>query len=108
MDPLWVASIVIMIVILVYSDTLIQNVTEVYRKVRNTCRFLLSNLYHFDIEKDVVPINNMLIIDQYALVRLNQLNQSILQAYQGRKTTAFFHEIADFCVKDLSSFYLDI
>lgn len=92
----------------VYSETLVQNVSEVYRKVRNTCRFLLSNLYDFDIEKDAVSVHDMLLIDQYALVRLHELNQSILNAYAGRKTTAFFHEIADYCVKDLSAFYLDI
>lgn len=92
----------------IYSDSLIQNVSEVYRKVRNTCRFLLSNLYDFDIEKDAVSLDDMLTIDQYALVRLHELNTSILNAYAGRKTTAFFHEIADYCVKDLSSFYLDI
>ena len=92
----------------VYSDSLIQNVAEVYRKVRNTCRFLLSNLYDFDFEKDAVSVEDMLLIDQYAIVRLNQINKSILDSYQMRKTTSFFHEIADFCVKDLSSFYLDI
>lgn len=92
----------------VYSEALVQNVSEVYRKVRNTCRFLLSNLYDFDIEKDAVSIDDMLAIDQYALVRLNQVNEFITQAYAQRKTTAFFHEIADYCVKDLSSFYLDV
>lgn len=92
----------------VYSDTLVKNVSEVYRKVRNTCRFLLSNLYDFDIDKDAVSIDDMLAIDQYALVRLHQFNQSVQIAYQDRKTTAVFHELADFCVKDLSAFYLDI
>ncbi len=92
----------------IYSDTLVQNVSEVYRKVRNTCRFLMSNLYDFDVEKDAIPFDNLLAVDQYALVRLNQINQFVLKSYADRKTTAFFHEIADYCVKDLSSFYLDI
>lgn len=92
----------------VYSDVLIKNVSEVYRKVRNTCRFMLSNLHDFDIEKDAVSLDNMLLIDQYALVRLNQFNNSMKDAYSNRKTTTFFHEVADYCVKDLSSFYLDI
>lgn len=92
----------------VYSDVLIKNVSEVYRKVRNTCRFLLSNLYDFDVNKDAVPINDMLAIDQYALVSLHRFNESLKYAYSSRKTTSVFHEVADYCVKDLSSFYLDI
>ncbi len=92
----------------VYSDTLVQNVSEVYRKVRNTCRFLLSNIYDFDYAKDAIAFEHMLAIDQYALVRVCRLQQTILQAYADRKTTTFFHEIADYCVKDLSSFYLDV
>lgn len=91
-----------------YSDVLIKNVSEVYRKVRNTCRFLLSNLYDFDINKDAVSVDNMLAVDQYALVRLHQFNESMKLSYESRKTTTTFHEVADFCVKDLSSFYLDM
>lgn len=92
----------------VYSEVLVKNVSEVYRKVRNTCRFLLSNLYDFDISKDVVSIDDMLAIDKFALVRLHQFNASMQHAYAERKTTGAFHEVADYCVKDLSSFYLDI
>lgn len=91
-----------------YSPILIKNVSEVYRKVRNTCRFMLSNLYDFDINKDAVPVDEMLAVDQYALMCLHQFNESMKFSYENRKTTTFFHEVADYCVKDLSSFYLDI
>lgn len=92
----------------VYSDVLVKNVSEVLRKVRNTCRFLLSNLYDFDINTDAVSVEDMLAIDKYALVRVHQFNEVVKNAYEERKTTTVFHELADFCVKDLSSFYLDI
>lgn len=92
----------------IVSDSLINNVAEVHRKIRNTCRFLLSNLYDFDIAKDAVHVDKMLLIDQYAMTQLHELNESVQQAYQARKTTAVFHELADFCVKELSAFYLDI
>lgn len=92
----------------VVSDNLINNVAEVHRKIRNTCRFLLSNLYDFDIAKDAVHVDKMLLIDQYALSELISLNRSVQQSYKDRKTTAIFHELADYCVKELSAFYLDI
>lgn len=92
----------------VVSDALLNNVAEVYRKIRNTARFMLSNLYDFDIEKDAVAVNDLLDIDKYALYKAHKLNEKIKQAYKDRKTTAVFHELADYCVKDLSSFYLDI
>jgi len=92
----------------VVSELLLKNIAEVYRKVRNTSRFLLSNLYDFDIEKDVVDVSSMLAIDQYALVRLHTFNMTMQAAYRDRKTTAVFHELADYCSKDLSAFYLDI
>lgn len=92
----------------IVSQNLINNVAEVHRKIRNTCRFLLSNLYDFDIAKDAIHVDKMLLIDQYALAQLHDLNESIQKSYQDRKTTAVFHELADYCVKELSSFYLDI
>lgn len=92
----------------VVSDNLLNNVSEVYRKIRNTCRFLLSNLYDFDIEKDAVAIEELYAIDQYALHQLHEVNQKVIRAYQERKTTAVFHELADYCVKELSGYYLDI
>ncbi|MGZ6255219.1 MAG: isoleucine--tRNA ligase [Candidatus Chromulinivorax sp.] len=92
----------------VVSENLMNNVAEVYRKIRNTARFLLSNLYDFDITKNAIHVDKMLVIDQYALVQLHQINCAVQQAYQDRKTTAVFHDLADYCVKELSAFYLDI
>ena len=92
----------------IVSQNLMNNVAEVYRKIRNTCRGLLLNLNDFDVDKDLVSLDNMLLIDQYALSQLHDLNESVQKSYRDRKTTAVFHELADYCVKDVSAFYLDI
>ncbi len=92
----------------VASKTLMANVKEVHRKIRNSARFLLSNLYDFDIDKDAVDLNELMAIDSYALQRLSKLNDDMLQAYQLMNFTAIFHLLADYAAVDLSSFYLDI
>lgn len=92
----------------VVSKILMNNVAEVHRKIRNTCRGLLMNLNDFNFDKDAVHVDRMLAIDQYALCQLHDVNESLKLAYKGRKTTAVFHELADYCVKEVSSFYLDI
>ncbi len=89
------------------SPVLLQNVGEVYRKIRNTARFLLSNLYDFEISRDQVSFDQLLLIDQYALERLYELQNSILAAYEQTHITAVFHELSDYCAAELSSFYLD-
>jgi len=92
----------------VISDKLTQNVQEVFRKIRNTCRFLLSNLYDFDIALDSVPLDKMHVIDRYALQKLFQVNDDILKKYQAYDFTATFHALAEYSSVDLSAFYLDI
>lgn len=92
----------------VVSELLLKNVSEVYRKVRNTCRFLLSNLYDFDIKRDAVSVQNLFAIDQRALVSLHEFNMAMQAAYRDRKTVAAFAQLADYCAKDLSSLYLDV
>jgi isoleucyl-tRNA synthetase len=84
------------------------NVKEVYRKIRNTARFLLSNLYDFDINKDVVKPSELMMIDAYALQKLCILNQDILTAYQEMDFNKIFHMLADYSAVELSAFYLDI
>lgn len=93
---------------IVSSDVLLRNVQEVYRKIRNTARFLLSNLYDFDINKDAVEIEKMRAIDQYALVHLSDMNAKIIKAYENYDFAAVFQALANYCAADLSSLYLDI
>lgn len=92
----------------IYSVALLKNISEVYRKVRNTSRFLLSNLYDFDYTKDAITVDKMFVIDQFALTKLHLFNQAMQNAYKERNVTGAFHAMADYCSKDLSSFYLDI
>jgi len=90
------------------SETIFTAVTEVFRKIRNTCRFLLANLYDFDLQKDRVEIKNLPLLDQFALQDLLQTYYEIIFAYEYCNFTRVFHLLADFCSNTLSSLYLDV
>ncbi len=92
----------------VVSELLLKNVSEVYRKVRNTCRFLLSNLNDFEISRDGVSVEKLYAVDHYALVKLHEFNMVMQSSYRERKTVAAFAALADYCSKELSSLYLDV
>ena len=90
------------------SDEILQRLTEAYRRIRNTCRYLLGNLYDFRSAEDRVPYGQMMELDRWALHRLQEVNERILWAYEGFEFHAVYHALHNFCVLDLSSFYLDI
>jgi len=90
------------------GQTIEKNVGEVFRKIRNSCRFLLSNLYDFDIEKDAVPFSDMRVIDQHALHKLYLLNYDLLAAYDAHDYSTVYHKLGAYCAVDLSAEYLDI
>jgi isoleucyl-tRNA synthetase len=90
------------------SDQWLNNTAEAYRKIRNTCRFMLSNLYDFDINNDMVEVENLHPLDQYALATLFDLNNQIHEAYKAHKFSQVFHLISNYCTTDLSALYLDI
>lgn len=92
----------------VISDKLLKNVAEVYRKIRNTCRFMLSNLYDFDAKKDSVEFGDLLKIDQYILMQLQDLHKGVLEHYQNYHFAGVVQLLNNFCVNNLSSMYLDI
>lgn len=92
----------------VVSDVLMRNVAEVHRKIRNTCRFLLQNLYDFDINVDALKVDQLLPIDLYALNQLSELNAQSVKQYAEGDFTGVFHGLAEYCTVELSSFYLDI
>ncbi len=104
---LWVASIEMQGDVVV-SNTLLTNVQESYRKIRNTCRFFLQNLYDYDHEKDAVAYDELMAIDAYALHELALFNERVQAAYQKRNLTGVFHALVDYCTGELSSFYVDI
>ena len=81
---------------------------EAYRKIRNTFRYLLSNLYDFDPATDAVTRGEMLAVDRYALSTYARLAGDVRRAYEGYDFQAIFHAINEFVTVDLSAFYLDV
>ena len=90
------------------SNEIMQRLTEAYRRIRNTCRFLLGNLDGFNPENDRVSRDEMMELDRWALHRLQEVNERILKGYDTFEFHIIYHTLHNFCVIDLSSFYLDI
>ncbi|MBW2205761.1 MAG: isoleucine--tRNA ligase, partial [Deltaproteobacteria bacterium] len=90
------------------SDEILQRLTEAYRRIRNTCRYLMGNLYDFHPAEDGVAYDQMMELDRWALHRLQEVNERILAAYDSFEFHPVYHGLHNFCVLDLSSFYLDI
>mgnify|MGYP000926528023 FL=1 len=90
------------------SPAIMKQVSESYRKIRNTSRFLLSNLYDFDPEKDQVAYKNLLELDRWMLHNLQELTERVLTAYENYEFHVVYHSIHKFCVVDMSNLYLDI
>ncbi|HDX9576565.1 TPA: isoleucine--tRNA ligase [Bacillus pseudomycoides] len=89
------------------SDDILKQVAEVYRKIRNTFRFLLGNLADFNPSQDAVAKAELREVDRYMLVKLNDLIAKVKDAYETYEFAAVYHAIHNFCTIDLSSFYLD-
>ncbi len=104
---LWVASSDYQSDISISRDILKQ-MSEAYRKIRNTARYILGNLNDFDPEKDMVAANDLLPIDKWAVVKLNELITKCLNAYDKFEFHQVYHSIHKFCVVDMSNFYLDV
>ena len=90
------------------SPGILKQLTEAYRKIRNTCRFLLGNLYDFDPAGDRMGYNQLLEIDRWALLRLQKLIQKVTAGYRDYEYHVVYHAIHSFCTVDMSSLYLDI
>lgn len=90
------------------SNAMMDQLVEAHRKIRNTCRFLLSNLYDYDPQTVVVQNTDLLAIDKWALHRLTEVREKILNAYNAFEFHTVFHTLNKFCSVDLSTFYLDI
>ena len=104
---LWVSSSDYKVDIRISNDILKQ-LTESYRKIRNTARFILGNICDFDPNKNTVAYSELEELDKWALLRLNQLVAKIEKAYSEYEFHAMLHAIHNFCVVDMSSFYLDV
>jgi isoleucyl-tRNA synthetase len=90
------------------SDEIIQRLSEAYRRIRNTARFMLGNLSDFDPEVDLVPYAERREVDHFISLRFERLLSRALKAYEDYSFHTVFHAIHQFCVVDLSALYLDI
>ena len=90
------------------SEEILQRLTEAYRRIRNTCRYLLGNLHDFDASTDQVPHEQMQELDKWALHQLQEMSARVQRAYDNFEFHPVYHSLHNFCVLDLSSFYLDI
>ena len=93
------------------SNEILGQLSEAYKKIRNTARFILGNLSNqggFDIEKDYVSDDKLFEIDKWAIMKLDELIDKVNAAYEAFDYHIVFHAIHNFCVIDMSNFYLDI
>jgi isoleucyl-tRNA synthetase len=103
---LWVASVDYQSDVRV-SDPILKQVSEVYRKIRNTFRFLLGNLDGFNPKTDKVAVQELPEVDRYMLVKLNKLIKQSKLSYENYEFATIYNMVNNFCTQDLSSFYLD-
>jgi isoleucyl-tRNA synthetase len=104
---LWVSSVDYTADVRV-SDDILKQIAEVYRKIRNTLRFMLGNLNGFDYKENKVEWNDLREVDQFMLVRLNELIADVRIAYDEYQFSTVYNKIHNFCTIELSSFYLDL
>ena len=90
------------------SDNILKQLTDAYRRIRNTSRFMLGNLYDFDPEKDAVDYDSMPEIDRFALHKLQLIVEKARAAYEAYEFHVIYHSLYNYCTLDLSAFYLDI
>jgi isoleucyl-tRNA synthetase len=90
------------------SENLMKRCSEIYRKLRNTFRFLLGNLNGFDPSRDRIPEAELLPLDRYMLARTRDLTEKVLGWYQAFEFHRIYHAVNEFAIVDLSSFYLDV
>ncbi|MGC3874154.1 isoleucine--tRNA ligase [Halomonas sp. GXIMD04776] len=90
------------------SDEILKRTADVYRRIRNTSRFLLANLTGFDVARDAVPFEEMLALDQWVVDRAAQLQARIEQAYAEYRFLDVHQQVHTFCARELGGFYLDI
>lgn len=90
------------------GNNIIKQLAEIFKKTRNTSRFLLGNLFDFDPAVDYVEYKDLKAIDKFALHKLNALIESVTEAFDNYEFYKYFQQLQNFAAVDLSSFYLDI
>ena len=89
------------------SDEILTRMADSYRRIRNTTRYLLANLSGFE-ESALLPVKDMLPLDQWALARAHDLQKEVLEAYEQFQFHMIYQKLHQFCVVDMGGFYLDI
>ncbi len=90
------------------SPEILKQVSENYRKIRNTLRYLVGNLYDFDPSTDRVAYSDLMEIDQWLLMRLQKVEEKVTESFEEYEFHQMFHAVHNFCTVDLSAIYLDI
>jgi isoleucyl-tRNA synthetase len=90
------------------SDEILKRVTEAYRRIRNTLRFLLSNTSDFDPKQHLVAVDDMLEIDRYAIAQLAELQREIIEHCRAYEFHPVVAKLQGYCSEDLGGFYHDI
>ncbi len=90
------------------SDEILKRVSDAYRRMRNTQRFLLGNLHGFEPGTHDVPPGEMVDLDRWALERTRDLQNEVIEAYERFEFHRIYHKVHNFCVNDMGGFYLDV
>lgn len=104
---LWVASSDYHVDIRI-SKEILKQLSEAYRKIRNTARYILGNINDFNPDTDKVAISDLMPIDKWAINKLNELIAKVKAGYDTYEFHQVYHAIHNFCVVDMSNFYLDV
>ena len=104
---LWVASSDYRVDVRV-SDLIFKQLSEAYRKIRNTARIILANLSDFDPNTDMVALADMEEIDRWVLAEFNELVKTCRRAYDDYEFHVIYHEVCNFCTTNLSKIYIDV
>ncbi|WP_367605943.1 isoleucine--tRNA ligase [Legionella sp. W05-934-2] len=90
------------------SDEIMRRISDTYRRIRNTARFLLANLFDFDPQKDALPAEQLVALDAWAIKRAQQIQAEVIDAYDTFDYHVIYQKVHHFCSIDMGSFYLDI
>ncbi len=90
------------------SDEILKRMSDSYRRMRNTARFLLGNLHGFDPVRDAVPPEQMIALDRWAVAQTAALQAEIVEAYRDYEFHLIYQRVHNFCVVDMGGFYLDV
>ncbi|GAB4361669.1 MAG: isoleucine--tRNA ligase [Gammaproteobacteria bacterium] len=90
------------------SDEILKRTSDAYRRIRNTARFLLGNMTGFDPAQHLLPPEELLALDRWAVERARQLQGEVMRAYEEFDFHHIYQKVHNFCSVDMGSFYLDI